>query len=116
MKAANLIGWALFLLGLGLIFYSLFTSWQIFTGRSELPPAFKVVSFSVEDQGQISLGIPLLDEQLNKFLGQSQDRLSQLLSLAGVNRVLDLLTWTFFAGFLLFAGNLLASLGIKLIK
>jgi len=42
MKARKVIGWLLLLVGLIIIFYSLFTSYNIFTGKSTGPTVFKM--------------------------------------------------------------------------
>ena len=99
----------LLLLGLALVAYSLYASWQIFTARSLPPEIFKAVSVKQESSSK-AFGIDL---QLDKILGS---QLQQVLPANAFSQLLNLLSWSIFASLLVFGGTQVSGLGIKLLK
>ena len=111
MKARKIIGWLLLLVGLIIIFYSLFTSYNIFTGKSLGPTVFKmpeketVLPQKGKDQA--------LEGQMQEMMGE---QLKEMLPVDFIPKLLNLLSWSIMAGIMIFAGAQISSLGIKLIK
>lgn len=101
------LGIVLLFLGLALILYSLYSSFNIFTGNAEAPQVFKeqqVVQDS-EEQG--------IQAQIQKILEQ---QLKGMLPFDSLINLLNLVSWSILAGILIFGGAQVAGLGIKLIK
>jgi hypothetical protein len=105
--ATKITGFALLFLGLAIILWSLYSSYNIFTGATKVPQVFnpsQQTSSAVEDQASDPLG-KMIGEQIKGIL--PQDALSTFLNLA---------SWAMFVGLTILAGIQIANLGIKLIK
>jgi len=127
MKARKIIGWLLLFVGLIIIFYSLFASYNIFTGNSPGPTVFKmpekemVLPQKGEAQaleGQVeedkSSSPPFAtSREMQEMIGE---QLKGMLPVDFIPKLLNLLSWSIMAGILIFAGTQISSLGIKLIK
>ncbi len=105
----TIMGWALLGLGLIIIFYCLYSSFNIFTANTEAPQVFTT------EQGESVLpsggGGP--QEQLERTI---QEQLRGILPTDSIFTLLNLAAWSIFAGILIFGGAQVSSLGIKLIK
>lgn len=101
-------GLFLLLLGLIVIFYSIFSSYNIFTARALPPEIFKV---EIETPSQKGAGS--IEGQIEEMIGE---QLKDILPVGSVSTLLNLISWSIFAGILIFAGAQISSLGIKLIK
>lgn len=101
------LGLALLVLGLAIIFYSLYSSFNIFTGKTEPPQVFKMQESS---QAAQSDG---LQEQFQQII---QDQLKGMLPLDSISTLLNMISWSILAGVLLFGGAQISGLGIKLLK
>ncbi|MDP2864406.1 MAG: hypothetical protein Q8N73_01980 [bacterium] len=111
MKARKVIGWLLLLIGLIIIFYGLFTSYNIFTGKSPGPAVFKMPEKEavLPQQGKIQS----LEGQMEEMIGE---QLKGMLPVDFIPKLLNLISWSIMAGILIFAGTQISSLGIRLIK
>jgi hypothetical protein len=109
MVSTKVAGWLLLILGLAIIFYSLYSSWQVFTGKMAFPEIFKI-SLTKTDSGS---SIPGVDQQLEKIIGS---QLGQLLPANATPTLLNLLSWSVLAGILIFGGSQVSNIGIKLLK
>jgi len=96
------IGWALLFVGLIIIFYSLYSSYNIFTAKTQAPEIF-----SVAEKEGISGGA--IEEMI-------QQQLKGMLPVESIIGLLNLIAWSIFAGILIFGGAQISSLGIKLLK
>jgi len=99
------LGLALLILGLAVIFYSLYSSFNIFTAKTA-PPAI----FTLEDEVSPSQtgGI---GTELQEMISQ---QLKDILPSESISGLLNLIAWSIFASMLIFAGGQIAGLGIKL--
>ncbi len=110
MNFSKIIGWLTFLAGISIILFSLYSSYNLLTGKGVLPEFFTFEpkqTGSVQKEtfpGQEMIG-DLITEQLKGFLPENT-----------IPRVLNLLVWSVLAGILIFGGAQIANLGIKLIK
>ena len=111
MKARKIIGWLLLLVGLIIIFYSLFTSYNIFTGKSLGPTVFKMPEKEtvLPQKGEAQP----LEGQMEEMIGE---QLKEMLPVDFIPKLLNLISWSIMAGILIFAGGKISSLGITLIK
>jgi len=99
-------GIILLLGGIAVIAYTLFASFNIFTGEDPAPQIFvseKSIVFPIEGtEGQIQ---QMINNQLKEILPASS-----------IFEMLNLAAWSILAGILIFGGAQISSLGIKLIK
>ena len=100
-------GLFLLLLGLIVIFYSLFSSYNIFTAKSAPFEVFKVEEQALGQKGE---GIEAQMQQL------ITEQLKGMMPADSLPTLLNLISWSIFASILIFAGAQISSLGIKLIK
>ena len=109
----NLVGWVLLVTGLMIILWSVFSSYNIFTGKSLSPEIFKMTEkenvLITTPKGKI----PDPETQVQGIIGE---QLKGLLPLETLPKFFNLISWSIFAGILILAGSQLAGLGIKLIK
>lgn len=107
----KIIGWALLSIGLIIIFWSLYSSYNIFTAKSEAPEVFKIT----EEGAQISQKPGTFDvqEQMEEMMGE---QLKKMLPTDFLPKLFNLIAWSIFAGILIFGGVQVSNLGIKLIK
>lgn len=111
MKLTKIFGWFLLLAGVIIIFWSLYSSYNIFTAKAAAPEIFKVAEkeAALPQQGRVQD----LQAQIEKMIGE---QLKGMLPADLLPKLFNLIAWSIFAGILIFAGAQIASLGIKLIK
>lgn len=112
-NVSKIAGFVLLGAGLIVIFFSLYTSYSIFTGQSMAPEIF-----SVKQQAPIAKGGTLgsledLQRQLPDLL---QGQIQGLLPANGIPQMMNMISWSVFASILFFGGGQIAGLGIKLLK
>ncbi len=111
MNTTKIIGWLVFLLGILMIVFTIYNTYNIFTGKS---PAPQIIAFNVEKSKASTQGGALTgQDQTTQMISQ---QLGNLLPLDSLPLILNLLVWTIGAGVLIFGGAQIAGLGIKLIK
>lgn len=103
------LGLALLFGGLFLILYGIYSSYNIFTAKAAAPEIFKIEEKSVLQKG----GAQDLQAQLQGLL---QEQLKGILPAASLPTLMNLISWSIFAGILIFGGTQISGLGIKLIK
>jgi len=105
MSFKIIIGWLIFFTGISIIVLTLYYSYNIFTGKIAYPQIFKMEIKGPSDETTLTGVEKLINEQLKK-----------LLPLDTLPKLLNLIAWSILAGILIFGGNQISSLGIKLIK
>ena len=65
-KITKLLGWVIFFIGLGIIFWAIFSSYNIFTGKSQAPDIFKVAEEKITTPTKGKT--PTTQEELQKEL------------------------------------------------
>lgn len=103
------LGFVLLFGGLFIIFYGLYSSYNIFTGKEAAPVIFGVV----EQPSVAKAGSQDLQAQLQEMLG---NQLKGMLPAELMPKFLNLFSWSIFAGILILGGGQISGLGIKLIK
>lgn len=107
----QIIGWVLLTIGLIIIFWGLYSSYQIFTAEVEPPEVFKLAQgktgFLLGDENLSS------QEAIGKIMGE---QLKEVLPIDSIFKLFNLTAWSIFAMILFFGGAQIAGLGIKLIK
>jgi hypothetical protein len=111
MESEKFIGWLLLLLGIFVIVYPLFLSYNIFIGKNQPPALFKSSS-----QSQNSTGNQIPSDAQKEVENMIKERLADIFSADFFPRILNLISWSVFVGILIFAGGQISNLGINLIK
>ncbi len=113
MSFERILGFLLVLLGLGIIGFTLFMSFQIFTGKANPPQVF---SF---EEKKVAAPVKSASSPLGNFqeLAQQtlQDQIQNIVPQGTVPILLNFTAWSFLAGLLLLGGSQIAGIGIKLI-
>lgn len=118
MISLKVFGWILLCLGLVLIFYSSFHTYNIFMGKAQPPTVFNVGEEkatvqppSQKETGQVS------KEEIEKIAAEAfQQQLDTMIPKNALPRLLNLVSWSVLAGILIFAGTQISGLGISLLK
>jgi len=113
--ATKIFGWVLLMAGIILIVWTLYSSYNIFTGKTEIPGIFKIEAKETPAPmtGKIPTTQAELQKEMEKMIGE---QLKGILPVDTLPRLLNLIVWSMLAGLLIFGGSQISSLGIKLIK
>ncbi|MDD2672533.1 MAG: hypothetical protein PHW43_08995 [Syntrophales bacterium] len=103
----KILALVLIILGLAVIFYSLYSSFNIFTGKAEAPEIFAA------PQAAKSVGSQDIQAQLQNMVSE---QLKGMLPVGSIASFLNLASWSVFAGILIFGGAQIAGLGVKLLN
>ncbi len=116
MVGNKIIGIILLILGLLVIFWALYSSYNIFKGSQALPQVFHSdeVDFGL-NKDNASNGISAQDVQ--KQMEQTiSDQLTKIFPPGMVFQLLNLISWSIFAWILIMGGGKISGLGIKLMS
>jgi len=108
---AKIFGWVLLLLGVAIIGWTLYSSYNIFTAKVAPPAFFEMPKEAVKIPA--ATGIQDIQEQIGTIIGE---QLKGFLPVDTLPKILNLLVWSILAGLLIFGGGQISNLGIKLIK
>jgi len=110
-KINSIIGWLVFFIGLMIILYSLYSSFNIFTAKAPVPEFFEIA----KKEAPLSQkeGTQDTQAQMQQMIGE---QLKEFIPIELIPKMLNLGVWTIFAGLLIFGGAQISNLGIKLIK
>jgi len=113
--ASKIFGWGLLIAGVIIIGWILYSSYNIFTGKAEIPEIF---SSSAESYGGSTVasgegGEMDIQAEMEKMIGE---QLKGLLPTDVLPKILNLAVWSILAFILIFGGSQISGLGIKLIK
>lgn len=109
----KILGFILLATGIGIMSYSLFASYLIFTGDNSAPEIFTVAKEEITNPDLPASSLQDLQNQLPDLLGQ---QLEGFLPTGAVPQMLNFGVWAMFASLLLFGGSLVAGIGVKLVK
>lgn len=107
----KIIGWLVFFAGLLIISFTLWSTYNIFTAKSNVPEFFPSVKETKAPSSQA--GTQDAQAQLQKMIG---DQLQGFLPADFITKTLNLTVWSMLAFILMSGGAKISSLGIKLIK
>ncbi len=111
----KIFGWILLVTGVVIIGWTLYSSYNIFTGKAVMPEIFEIPKEETKTPATKggTTGSQDIQVQLEKMLNE---QLKGLLPVGALSKILNLSVWSILAFILIFGGNQIASLGIKLIK
>lgn len=115
MPISKIFGWLMLIGGALIIGWTLYNSFNIFTGKTAASEIFKVPAQVVlaPTKGKTPSSIEDVQKELGNMLGE---QLKGMLPQDALPKILNLTIWSMLAGLLIFGGGQIASLGIKLIK
>ncbi|MFH1423856.1 MAG: hypothetical protein ABIG29_02820 [Candidatus Nealsonbacteria bacterium] len=97
----------LIFVGLAVIFYGLYSSFNIFTGKEMAPEIFQTpAETKITDSQDVQV-------QMQKII---QDQLKGLVPTGSPAAFLNMISWSILAGILILGGAQIAGLGIKLLN
>jgi len=114
MNASKIIGWLVFFIGLGLMAWALFHSYDIFTSKAPVPEFFK--TSSQDELGRIPITQVTIEDPQAQMTQVIQQQLKDLIPTESIIRLLNLAVWSMLAFILLSGGSQIAGLGIKLVR
>jgi len=97
-----IFGIILIILGVLLILWGVWESYNIFNAKRDVPEIFKLGEETEPSNGQIE---NVINEQISKIIPKGQ-----------IQKMLNLASWAMFMMILVVAGGKLASIGIKLLR
>lgn len=112
MTATKIFGFVLLSIGVVIIFYTLFASYNIFTGQRAVPEMFAVPEIAIEGSGKIT-GVEDLQDQMQQAM---KEQMRDILPSDLIPNLLNLISWSILATILIFGGTHISNIGIKLIK
>jgi len=110
MTVNKIVGWFLLALGVAIIFYSLYSSFNIFTAKAPFPEIF-----SLEQKGGTEKVSSQGDTQA-QMEEMIRGQLQEMIPVDFLPKLFNLISWSLLAGLLIFGGAQIANLGIKLVK
>ena len=113
MKFRKTIGWVLLISGLAIIFWTLYSSYSIFTAKTLVPEIFKIEEKEKIPQAQENDTNLEPQEEVRKII---EEQIKETIPPLFLSKILNLITWAMFAGILILGGGKVSSIGIKLIK
>jgi len=107
--ATKILGWILLLAGVIIIVWTLYSSYNVFTGKVVAPEIFKIEEKKealLPKEGEVQA-------MMEKMLGE---QLRAMIPADTVPKILNLAVWAMLASILILGGAQISNLGIKLIK
>ena len=110
----KIVGWVILSLGLITIFWSLYTSFLIFTGRTNPPELFQAEEVDpLPKRAEMPMTQEALEQEMERLIGE---QISGLIPEGAIPDILNLMAWSIMTGIMIFGGSRLAEIGIKLLK
>ena len=112
------MGWILLAAGLAVIGWTMNTSYRYFTAKADFPPVFNFGENSGTAKSQ-SLDAANLNIEAQMQLAMSQatqEAVANLLPAREIAKLLNVIVWSMFAAFMVYAGFKIAEIGVKIIS
>jgi hypothetical protein len=98
----KIMGWILLLVGLAVMLWSIDSTFNIFTAKVAAPEIFKIEQKQSQTSAPGQISTPAdLQEQIGTIVGE---QLKDILPQNTLPGILNLISWSIFASFLIFAG------------
>ena len=109
----KILGWVLLILGVLIIVWGIWASYQIFTAQKSVPEIFAIEQMLVSEEGTAKGSQTEMSQQIQQAIGQ---QLNQMFPPGFISKILNLISWSIFMFILVMAGGKISTLGIQLIK
>ncbi len=118
MTGKKIFGIILLTLGLSIILWGLYASYNIFKAEATLPQVFRSDELTPEAFSEEAIDLKNFSpEQIQENIGvMLQSQLAKIFPPAIFLKLLNLISWSIFAWILIFGGGKIAFLGIKMLK
>lgn len=119
MQSEKIIGLILLLVGIGVIIYTLWLSFGIFTGQSFPPELFKIAAVpnGVSDNTKSTDQLQGLSGDIQNLVQEKlQGQFDSLIPKDTVPKLLNLISWSILAGIFILGGSHISGIGIKMLK
>ncbi len=117
----KIIGWFLLVLGITIIGWVILISYQFFTAQKPAPEVFKMQqkesSTPQSTQKETTTLSPekMQEKMLQEMQKTISERLKEMVPFNFVVKLFNLISWSIFAGILIFAGGKISEIGTKLL-
>lgn len=108
----KIFGWVFLVLGVGIIAWTLYSSYNIFTNQAPVPNIFTSDS-QVKPASQSSGLLQGIQDQIQGILEQ---QIQGMMPQNTISKLLNLIAWSIFSGIGILAGSQISGLGVKMIK
>ena len=109
----KIFGWVLLFTGLAIISWTLYSSYNIFYKNQPLPCLFKAQEEKAPTVDSQRLGLEAqLEEKMKEVVAE---QIKEIIPPGTLERLLNIIAWSAFAGILIFGAGQISSLGIKMI-
>ena len=117
MSVNKIIGWVFVFIGIVIISYSIYSSFNIFTGKSLAPEIFSVSLEQISRYREEADSNQNLEEQAkNQANEMVKQQLGEMIPDGSFPKFFNLISWSLFTGILIFAGSKISEIGIRLVK
>jgi hypothetical protein len=113
MTSNKIIGLILLVVGLGIIFYGLHSSFNVFTAKTEPPTIFSFQAAKIEEIKKEAKTPEELQTEMAKDVLAEQFR--EMIPADYLQKTFNLVAWSIFIGILILIGSNIAGLGTKLL-
>lgn len=104
------LAWVLIIIGLGIVFWDIYSSYYFFTAQKEFPAVFVQNTATKVDNSATG---DTIQDQVGKVV---KEQMQQLIPENTVTQLLNISSWIIFASFLLWAGGKLIGIGSDFLK
>ena len=110
----RIFGWVILIIGILIIIWGIWTSYQIFTGGIPIYEIFtsEAIEETSSTGSEINLNLPM-EQQIQQLI---KDQIGQILPQELLFKFFNLGAWWIFMMILMLGGGKLASIGINLLK
>ena len=118
MNIKIIVGWVLLAVGLAVIGWTVNTSYRHFTAKADFPPVFNFGENNGTAKSQSPDAANLnVEAQMQLAMSQAtQEAVANLLPAQEIAKLLNVIVWSMFAAFMVYAGFKIAEIGIKMIS
>jgi len=110
MTLPKISGLILLIIGLAIIIWTLYSSYNIFTGKTDMPEIFE------SDMQQASSSVQSGQNTQAQIEKMISEQIKGLIPVDVISKILNLAVWSMLAFILIFGGTQIANLGIKLLN
>lgn len=100
----TIAGWILLVAGLLIISMTLYSSFNIFTGKKSAPRLFAAPEISTTQEAETETQQVI------------QEKLEQIIPSENITKLLNLISWSLLAMIFLFGGSKVSAIGVRLVK
>ena len=117
MSVNKIIGWVFVFIGIVIISYSVYSSFNIFTGKKLAPEIFSVSLEQISRyREEADLNQNLEEQAKNQANEMVKQQLGEMIPDGSFPKFFNLISWSLFTGILIFAGSKISEIGIRLVK